>query len=360
MQIPPIQVVRLHAGHHGRVELIELDHGQHLAVTQERITTGQEVAVDQIARFIQRIEIECGEVQIVAGQFLPIQAHAGDVGQPFEDRLPWLAHEIETYLALRIRTYLQLLRIRRLRRLGRPLDRLGPFLFLLFLLLFVGPLGPLLAGLRLLRPRLAPFFPRAAHAIVAHPLPFFPGRYRPLKPRANALFSLMGGGAGGAACDGLFLFFGAQRGYCHNPHQHTTDHHPRPNLCHRQPIGATQPLETGRHDRARTPESSDRQTALPPPSTRRHAHNRFPRRNRRPARDPESYTSPLVHHSRPDDQGNNLAPEIPNTEGGDDGRSGSPPAGPASSGGSHLQPHELERSGQAAMRAPGHLDDPGQ
>ncbi len=81
--------------HHARIELVDLENRNHLALEEHRVASGEQVAVDQIAGILERVAPLRGEVQIPVGQLLPVEAHSGDVRQPLEHAGPRLTREIE-------------------------------------------------------------------------------------------------------------------------------------------------------------------------------------------------------------------------------------------------------------------------
>jgi len=95
------------------------------------------MAVDQIAGLLDGVAVLRDQIQVVAGQLLPVETHAGDGGQPVQHVRPGLPAEVEPHLAAGVRADLQLRRVRLRGRRRRPLDRARLFVFLLVFLLFL-------------------------------------------------------------------------------------------------------------------------------------------------------------------------------------------------------------------------------
>src|SRR5690606_20445116 len=76
----------------------------------------EQVAVDQITGFVERVFAANGEVQVIGRQFLPVQRAAGVSRKPFEHIGPWLALEAELYQPFLIRFDRKFAGVGRLRR----------------------------------------------------------------------------------------------------------------------------------------------------------------------------------------------------------------------------------------------------
>ena len=94
------------------------------------------MAIEEVADFFDGVAVVGGEVEIIGGQLLPIEALLREVGKPLEDIGPGLADEAERRdAAVVVELNVELARIGHARRLLGPLDA-GLF-FLLLILIFV-------------------------------------------------------------------------------------------------------------------------------------------------------------------------------------------------------------------------------
>jgi hypothetical protein len=79
---------------------------------------GQQMAIDQVARLLDRVAALREQVQIVAGQFLPVETQARDRGQPIQNVGPGLTAKIETHPTIGARADLQFGRVRGIGRMA--------------------------------------------------------------------------------------------------------------------------------------------------------------------------------------------------------------------------------------------------
>ena len=89
------EFIRFDTRHHSRIDLGHVDHRDRLAVRQHREAARQQVPVEQVASFINRVALLSDEVQVVVGQLLPIEAFLRGLAQPIEHIRPRLSLEIE-------------------------------------------------------------------------------------------------------------------------------------------------------------------------------------------------------------------------------------------------------------------------
>ena len=122
------QIGRLDPRHQAGIELLDVGNRQYFAVAKQREAAGQQVPVDQVADFRHLVAPLRGKIERVAGQFLPVETHVRNRGQPFQHGLPGLAIEIEADFARRVGPDLELVAVRRSGRRRGAMDRLGRLL----------------------------------------------------------------------------------------------------------------------------------------------------------------------------------------------------------------------------------------
>ena len=125
------KIGRLDPRHEAGIEVLDIGNRQHfLVVAKQRVAAHQQVLVDQVADLRHRVAPPRGQIERIAGQILPVEAHARYRGQPFQHRQPGLVVEREADLARRVRPDLELVAIGRLGRRGGTVDRLNGLLCL--------------------------------------------------------------------------------------------------------------------------------------------------------------------------------------------------------------------------------------
>ncbi len=137
-----------------RIEPVDLFDGHHAALQQDGEAARQKMPVDDVANLIDGVALPGRQVEVPAGQFLPVETDVGDVTQPAKHIRPGLPLKTEaTQHAVPVGTNEKFRGIgRRLGLVGAPdcLWHLGFFfslaLFLAFVFLFPVGFG-LLGGL---------------------------------------------------------------------------------------------------------------------------------------------------------------------------------------------------------------------
>ena len=105
VRVSLIQLVGLDPRNHARIELLDLHHPEGLLLADHRVPAGQQVPVDHVADFAQRVLLLRDQVQIVSRQLLPVEAQTGKLGKPAKHIGPRVAGEVQLDLAVFVQAH---------------------------------------------------------------------------------------------------------------------------------------------------------------------------------------------------------------------------------------------------------------